>query len=166
MPNLKFKRESLGGYSLIETLIYIFILVIIIMAVIGLVIAMIRAIDTFRVEREINHGAQVALERIVREIRSADSIDLAGSVFNTNPGQLKLVKVGTNYNFSVSNNSLILVENSGSAISLLPTEVIVPSLIFRHIIGSASDSVRIELTLSHNADQNREEIFYTTASLR
>src|SRR3989344_4335098 len=112
MPNLKFKRESPGGYSLIETLIYIFILVIIIMAVIGLVIAMIRAIDTFRVEREINHGAQVALERIVREIRSADSIDLAGSVFNTNPGQLKLVKVGTNYNFSVSNNSLILVENS------------------------------------------------------
>jgi len=104
------------------------------------------------------------MERMIREIRSAESIDPA-SIFGSHPGYLKLNTLDdlgnpTSIEFFLNGTSLMAKEGTSQPESLTASSTDVSNLVFRQISVSAdSKAVRIELEIS-------SEKFYDTAILR
>ena len=90
------------GYTLLETVIYVSMLATIAVLVLGSILTVYRAYGKTKIERKIATNGEVAMERMVREIRSATSTK-ATSVFKTHPGTLAL---STGETFSLSGGIL------------------------------------------------------------
>jgi prepilin-type N-terminal cleavage/methylation domain-containing protein len=78
------------GFTLIETLVYVAILAILSSVIIVLTTSMLRTFSNLETYEDIAHSSTVALERITREIRKAESVELDGSILTTHPGTLIL----------------------------------------------------------------------------
>lgn len=164
--------KNSAGFTLIEMIMYIAILAIVSVLVINVLFVMIRAFTDIRVARDINNVAVVALDRIVREIRTANSVDVANSIFSSTPGKLVL-----NTKDSLGNNTsldffvdggIIKVIGTGTGSSPLHTpSVVVNSLIYNLISGSNSSAIRIELVLvGKRGNVEKTSKFYSTVVLR
>ena len=114
---------------------------------------------------------ELALERMVREVRQATSITSGGSTFGSNPGALALSgndSGGTAHtvSFGVSNGALQITDN-GTTTNLTASDVTVSNLIFRQITTSAGTSaVKIECTLTTTKGTIMSSKFYSTVLLR
>jgi prepilin-type N-terminal cleavage/methylation domain-containing protein len=160
------------GFSLMEMLIYIAILVLIMVVVINILFNIISSQKKFKTAKNVENSAAYTLERINREIRDAQSIDTLGSVFGSNPGSLKLIGTDVNGNsktveFFVSSSTVHIKENGIDLGRLSQTEGRVTNLIFNRITNTHSDSVRTRLTVESGTSTNyRSENFYSTTILR
>ena len=109
---MKNKKDT--GFSLIETIIYTAILAVTTIFVVSSLLKTVSAFNSFRVSKKINASAIGALEKMTREIKSADQADKINSVFDTNPGKLIINKTDPNTSaptiieFSVSNSRLTI----------------------------------------------------------
>lgn len=166
-----FKKNR--GISLIETILYAAIISIVSVFVIGSVLVMMRTFNNIQLARNINISARISMERMIREIRLADSID-GTSVFDFNPGRLKLNTIDSGDNpatveFFLDGSNLMIKEGSGQPENLTGSGVKTSSLIFRQISASTtSKAVRIELEIWDSLPQGyqKTEKFYDTAILR
>src|SRR3989338_4246287 len=107
------------GFSLIEALVYVAIVVMLTVVVINTALFMTTVSGKARLKRNILGEAGIAVERIVREIRLAESIATAESVFNVHPGVLKLNTVissdddtSITREFFISSSTLMMKEGS------------------------------------------------------
>ncbi len=157
----RFKR----GFTLVETVVYLFILALISTVVITLLVNMLQAFYRFRAMERVAHSAEVALGRFSREVRRAISINsLGGSTLtlNTTDGSGN----PTTITFSTANNVLMITEGAGAAATSTDVNVAVSSLIFRNI-SAMPPAVRMELGLTDGGMlQGRTFKFYDTAVLR
>lgn len=164
--------ERVKGFSLVETLLYTAVLSLVLLVVAETTIAVIRSTRTLRVAWRIERDAGFALERMVREIRDAESVNLGQSVLGAHPGALALNTTNTSGEaravlFSLTNGALYLTEDGVVVGPLSSEEVTVSNLIFRHILTGHSEGVKIELALSSGSGGAlRTENFYATAVLR
>ena len=116
-------------------------------------------------------AAVVSLERMIREIRLANTIASA-SVFNAHPGHLILTTIDQNgdpatIEFYLSNDTLMIKEGVAMAASSTPASIRADNLVFRQINTSHSKAVRVELTLTdYRSHTPRSEKFYALAVLR
>ena len=69
------------GYTLLETVVYVSILAVIVVLSLGSILSVYQAYGKIKVERKLAQNADVALERMVREIRAATTTDAGVSVF-------------------------------------------------------------------------------------
>lgn len=162
-----------GGLSLLESVIYTAILAIVLVVTINSAILTARAFSEARVRRAVTEQGVAAVDRIVREIRLAHSVDTSASTLGAHPGVLVLKTVAsasddteTTKQFSLSDSALVLTE-SGEAIPIT-SGMEVSNLVFRHIQNSnISEAVRIELTIAGSRSGSEAEEDYTaTAVLR
>lgn len=159
------------GFSLVETLIYIGLLVLIVSVTVYAIFGMVRAQRNMKSSVLIQESATAAFDRLVREIRDADGVD-ASSTLGTNPGVLKLNTTDSSGNgrtleFSVSSGQLTLKEDSTVLGPLTVNGVTVTNLVFYHVDTSASDMIRASMTLSAGTSTSlKTETFYTSAILR
>src|SRR3989338_8641633 len=84
-----YKPQASHGYTLVEAIIYVAILAGLAVVFISLLFTMTRSYAQFRLERDIASSASLGLGRLVREARSAASVDPA-SVLGSHPGRLRL----------------------------------------------------------------------------
>ncbi|OGZ35133.1 MAG: hypothetical protein A3A94_00625 [Candidatus Portnoybacteria bacterium RIFCSPLOWO2_01_FULL_43_11] len=162
------------GFTLLETIIYAVIFALISILVINMILMMTKSFSAFRVTRNINNSSEVAMERLVREIRWADDINAAESVFDSHPGKLVLntidpvTDLATTIEFFVSNGALMVREGISDAQPLISSKTEVTNFVFRQIIGSSvSKAVKVELELqSGQGDFQKKEKFYNSAILR
>lgn len=160
------------GYSLIEMVIYIAILVFIMVVVINILFNIVSSQKKFKSARSVENSASYTLERINREVRDAVSIDVANSIFGTNPGSLKLTGVDANGNsrtveFFVSSSTVHIKENGVDLGRLTQADAQVTNLVFTRITNTHSDSVRTVMTVASGTTTNyRAENFYATTILR
>ena len=160
-----------NGFTLIETIFYGAIITLISLFIIGSALMLVRVFGDIRLRSDINVSVRTALERIVREIRSAESIG-AESVFDFHPGRLKLNIVDADDNpgtveFFVEGDNLVIRENAFSPEKLTSANVRVISLVFRQISTPVSKAVRVELEISGlSFREQKTEKFYDTAILR
>ncbi len=84
LTSIPYSRRS-GGFSLIETIVYIALFVLISTVLVGTLFGLLRAYTDLRVNDDLLDSAHVSMERMMREIRDAASIDPA-SVFASDPG--------------------------------------------------------------------------------
>lgn len=141
------------GYTLIELLAYIAVLAFFSAVLVSGTIVLIQSFARVRAVRNLSDAGGLALERMVREIRQAQSVDDAGSIFNQTPGRLKLnttTAAGdpTTVEFAVGGDDLTLKLDDGAAVELLSGQAAVSSLIFRKLATSTALAVKIEASFT------------------
>lgn len=157
---------------MIELVIYVGILLTMAVAAVSSLIAIGRTYNTIQSAQRIDANAQIVLDRMGYEIRSASSVDIAQSTLGSSPGILQLNTTddsGTamTIQFFVSNQALRIKENGVDLGPLTASSVRVTSLIFRRITTTNSQAVKTELTLeSGTGPSYRTKTFYTTTVLR
>lgn len=155
-----------------ETVFYVAILSLCLMAVTETLIITVRSYGVLRAAQIIETDAAVALERMTREIRDAKSVSLSGSVLGSHPGVLflnstTLAGAPRTVEFLLENGKLSLKENGVSQGALTGERSAVAYLVFRRIVTARSEGVKVELTLqSGTGVASSTEKFYATAVLR
>src|SRR3989344_244147 len=163
---MKHLTKTTEGMTLLEALIYIGLLVLLLTAIVGLFVSMMRSYGTLLVARHINESATLSVERIVRDIRAASSVG-AGSILSTNPGQLTLIAGATTTVFSLVGDSLHVSGNGVDIGALTLPDVSIDSLIFEKITSDPILGVRIQLTLTATSSSGtKTEAFEDFAVLR
>lgn len=157
----------MAGFSLIEVLVYLAVTVLISFASVQTYLSLDIVLVRNATERAVNHSAMVALERIGRDIKSADSVNTGASTFGTSPGELTVVSGATTTNFSVVGSALILTLNGTVVGPLTSSGVVVQNFTVNRYVGTTTDLIRIGLTLSGNSKAaSTTRTYYTSAVLR
>ncbi|MDD4989392.1 MAG: hypothetical protein PHV42_03115 [Candidatus Pacebacteria bacterium] len=160
------------GATLVETLVYLFILVLLLMVVVDALLSFSHSFGLLQSGRDIENSAIDSFERITREIRDAKSVDISQSTFGTSPGQLLLNTTDASGNaetiqFFLSGQTLHVKENGTDSGALTRSSVRVTSLIFQHISTSTAEAVKISMTLESGSGASYKSAnFYDSATLR
>lgn len=160
------------GFSLIEMIIYVAILSVLTIVTVNATFETVRVFAEFRVSKNLNSSAVSFLERITREIRAANDIDLAQSTLGVNPGRLTLLikdagGANTTVEFYVENGKLKIKEGGVATGSLTSSSVVVNNFTVRSLLNPNSSAIKIELDLTATRggiSKNRH--FYSTIALR
>lgn len=163
-----FLQKNSRGFSLVETIIYLGLLVLVMVGIVNLLLLMSRTARYLETAQHVQTSATVALDRMVRDIRNAQSVDVAQSTLGTNPGVLTLntttvAGVAQTLQFYVLNGAVRVKQDGVDLGPLTLSDVTVSSLVFNHITTSVSRGVKVSLSLSSGA---QSASFYSTAVLR
>lgn len=125
------------GFTLVEAIIYTALFVAVSVVVVNLAINTGNAFTRARVSRAVHEEGTAALERMVREIRLAETVNGAASVMDANPGTLVLNTVVSptdptpiTRRFYLAGTMLMMQEGSASAVPL-SAGARVTNLVFR-----------------------------------
>lgn len=151
-----------GGYTLIEALVYIAVLVIIFVVISSALVSIIGIYREFDARRDLQSSAIFSFERLTREIRDSDGVSTTGSVFDSSPGVLALSKGSDVLEFKLSGSELHIYVN-GVDQGPLVSDSTVDSLIFKHSSNDNSELVRIEMTITSGSITKD---FYTSVITR
>lgn len=159
----KYKR----AFSLVEVLIYVAVTTMISLAGVLTYLSLDSALVRHATERGVNHAAQVALERISRELHSASTVDSLSSVLGVSPSVLVLDAGATTTIFSVTGSTLMLTQNGVVLGPLTGNDVIVQDFTVHRYVGTSTEMVRVSLTLSAETKAaSTTRTYYTSAVLR
>ncbi|KKU25887.1 MAG: hypothetical protein UX39_C0016G0008 [Candidatus Magasanikbacteria bacterium GW2011_GWA2_46_17] len=169
----KFKNQKFTtGFSLVEMIIYVGLLAIILVAMMNMLFGMSRAYGYLKFSRHIQSSAVTALDRMVRDIRNAQSVNTAESTLGTSPGVLTIntttaTSSSQKLQFYILNGTLRVKRDGGDLGPLTLSDVSVSNLVFRQINTGISQAVKIEMTLSAGTGPTARSVnFYNTAVLR
>lgn len=157
---------------MIETIVYLVILAILTTMVISLLLSMTKSFYRFQANRRLAHTTEVLLSRLEQEIRQADNVDVINSVLGSHPGKLVLNTTdgsggATTVEFILNAGAVLIREGSSAYATTTDANVDVSQLIFRSVGTSASEAIRVELTLDDQGSADLLPVnFYTTAVLR
>ncbi len=169
----RWRASTSGGYSLVETIVYMALFVILSTVLVGTLFSMTKTYKDARATNEIVDSSSLSLERMTREIRNATDIDMTTSSFGSNPGTLKLDTTADDgtpktIQFDVTGDGALELTDStdGTPTDLTGSEVQVTNLVFRTITTAHSQAVRIEITLASLRIPTKTATFTDTAVLR
>jgi Tfp pilus assembly protein PilW len=160
------------GFTLVELLVYMTVLVLMLVAVVGAVTGFARFYKRIAAGQSIARSGSYAMERMTREIRNAQTIDQTGSALGAHPGRLTVVTpvstgVTRSSEFSIVGNELRLSQDGVVTGTLTTPGTVVENLVFYRIATTTSEAVRIILTLSKTTGTTTVSAsFYDTAVLR
>jgi type II secretory pathway pseudopilin PulG len=159
--------KCIHGFTLIETLVYMAVLVIVVGALVTTFLSFNTVLVRNATERVLTKEAQASFEYIVQAIRQSDSVNTGMSTFNTSPGTLALTEGATSTRFYVASGVLMFEQNGVAVGPLTSDAATLESLVFNHQTGSTSELVRVEMTLSsHNTSASTTRTFNSGAVLR
>lgn len=161
-------RNCKKGMTLVEVVVYIGITVVLLVAVVSVILFVTRSLADLQASRDVRNSAITALERMGREIRSAESIGGA-TVFDQPDGQLELSTGGTPETilFTLSDGVVQLSEDGIYVGDLTLPTVTVTDMTLRHITTTASEGIRVEITFeSVGGEHGTAATFYTTGIVR
>lgn len=159
------------GFTLVEILVYIAILAILSVAVVNTLLLVSASLAEIRVTRTLNATAALAMERMIRQIRDAKSVNIGASTFDLSPGVLSFTgseSPALTHRLALAGSTLELESGSNPAVALTPPGVLVTNLVFRLITASTtSQAVKVELSLAASTGRaTTTQNFYGTAVLR
>lgn len=167
---LKFKvGNNKSGFSLTEMLIYIALLILITVSALSLLLTLRSLLDEYRADQRVTESAQVILERVLYDIRSADAIDTTdpSSVLVNTPGHLVITRGATVTEFYISGGRLMLAVNSVELGPLTKEGVVVDELRFFTYDNSVTEAIKVMFTLTATVGEaNSTASFNGSAVLR
>ena len=172
MDKSPFNKNSAKGFSFMEMVIYVTILVFIVVVLISTMLVISKTYKKVSVGRTIETSAVLALDRTTREIKNSNSIDATGSVFDSNPGSITLsglTATGSPRTVKIyaENNILKIMENGTYRGQLTASNTSVTNFVLKKIDHDSSDAVKIEMTIqSGTGEYQKSENFYATAILK
>lgn len=166
-------KYSSKGLTFIEIIIYVAVLAVLSVLVVNIILVLTESFGRFKAANRLISSAEAALERIIREIRLANDLDISESIFNVSPGRLvlktvdPLTEITVQKEFFLATTALMLQEDLLTPQPLTSSKVEATNLIFRLIETPPSKAIKIELELQSGAGRlKKTEKFYTTAILR
>ncbi|MDO8577313.1 MAG: prepilin-type N-terminal cleavage/methylation domain-containing protein [Candidatus Wildermuthbacteria bacterium] len=159
------------GFTLVEILVYLALLVLVIGAVLSFLLFVADSQVALVSRRSVTLEGSGALEFMAKEIREARSIYTPTSVLDLHPGQLSLEtkkampegEQETFVDFFLCEERLCMKRESQTPIALTSPSVKVVNLVFRQVLSGSIPSLRVELGLSSNENQTN---FSQAVSLR
>ncbi|MCH7604693.1 type II secretion system protein [Patescibacteria group bacterium] len=156
------KRKEKNGFTLIEILIYLVVLVIIMVTVSSFLLWMVRTTTKIQVVRDTVSNARHAMNVMTREIREADSLYTPTSTST----QLSLEtrrntpfgETTTYIDFFLCGSALCLKRESASPISLTTDNVEVADIEFVQVTTSSVPSVQIRLQIDYKNPGNKVDL--------
>jgi len=170
----------LNGFTLIEMVVYVGVVVIIVSSI------MIFGISTIRTGTKIKYNADIldsgrrAMEMMNYEIKKSKSVYGSTSVFAINPGQLSLEQVSTStpgetngfVDFFQCGDSLCLHRDGADPIRMIGDQIRLTNLVFKQLSNSTSSppsiqiKVRLEIGTSSSAFATSSIDLSSAANLR
>lgn len=162
------------GAGLLELIIYVALLAALIIGALDLMINASTVIAKARLQRTINTEGELAMQRIIREIRGAYDVDASNSSFDTHPGTLRLrTYAGASGSATTTADiriisGLLHLTKATTSVDLITPNVSVSNLIFRNLNPTTTPkAVKIEMTLTGTSSRfTVTSPFYGTAILR
>ncbi|OGH58713.1 MAG: hypothetical protein A2725_03385 [Candidatus Magasanikbacteria bacterium RIFCSPHIGHO2_01_FULL_33_34] len=175
-----FLKKNKKGFTLIEMMMYIFIMLLITTMVASFLPQLVRNNLNIQARGEVLGNTRSALEVIAQEIRHASNIYTPTSIFDSSPGQLSLestnnVPVGetiTFIDFFVDGDRLYMKREGVVSEIIVSQKTKIDDLTFTHINSAGSyQAVRVSITASYDSPsteiQEKSSVtLTTTASLR
>lgn len=149
-------QRNSKGFTLIETLIYIAIIGIVVSSFISFSISISDSRGKTYVVQEVQANTRVALDMIRRRIRAAQDVNIANSIFDTDPGFLSLAMASSTLNpttisLDEDNGTLVIKEGSYATSSITSDRVKVVNLVFTDLTYFTSrENIRIEISVEYN----------------
>lgn len=164
---IKEQIKNNKGFSLIETLFYMSIFVVLSIVVINSLIVMVKSFSETSAQADFVQSANI-LERMSREIRQATSVASLASPYNDltlnstdSSGVAKTVE------FKLLSNNLQLKENGTLTGNLNAPNIHVTSLTFTQITTAKGKAIRIQMSVQDTKDRSSRTVsFYDTIELR
>ena len=166
------KTQNSNGFTLVEMLVTVAIATVLSIIITSLLAVYTKSYAVFKSANRINTATIVAGERITREIKLAQSVNMGQSMFGTHPGRLTLTTtLGTTtpstIEFYIEGETLKLRRDGVDVGALTGGDVTVERLIFSHAQNGSSEIVSIEMNISTaQGTTTRTESFFTSAMLR
>lgn len=163
------------AFTLLETLVYISVLIIISSALVGFLIWALNVNAKIRAQSEVTNNAERALHILNYEIRHSQAVYIPNCSFGTDNGQLSLVtdqnlpidENMTYHDIYLSNGIVYLKKESQDALALTNDQTTVEKLRFSLV---DADSVEISLQLKYNLTNKPQwqnsQTWQTIVSLR
>lgn len=141
-------KQLQKGFTLVEILIYTAIFTLLLFVVVQTLVSFVETQGELRSLRRVENSAVVFLDRISREIREAESVNVSGSTLGTHPGKLSITKDSYTYLFEISNGVMNLSINSVDQGPLTESEASIDSFIVNQFSNGSEEIVQMRLTLS------------------
>lgn len=171
----KFPKKNFAshkGFTLIEVIIYVSILALLLSSVTYGVTMLLKTYKNVKEVRRVENSSISAMDRMVREIRNATSINVGSSSLNNTNGVLALDTTdidgdAATVRFYLRNSRVYVEENGVELGPLTQAQTRASSLTFSSIATSTAASVKIELTImGSTSTPNLSKNFYSTTVLR
>jgi len=169
-------QASSGGFTLVETLIYIGIIGAAVATFVTFSFSISSSRNKTYVVQEVQANMRVALDTIAREVRSSRGVNISSSTFDVDFGVLSLAKNAPEHNptildLSADGRILRLKKGNGEPVAITSDEVTVSKLRFTDVSGSGQrENIRVALTLEWaNSDDvifRFDQSVTTTVSVR
>ena len=164
---LRARKPTASGLSLIETMIYIAILLAVLLLFVNMILPISESYINIRMIRKLDSAAISSMDRMTREIRDASSINIA-SILGVDQSRLVVDNPdATQVIFSMVDNQIHIVNDGVDSGSLLPPGITTPIFNIRRVLTGHSVGVRIEMILE-GSERNipRYQKYYSTVTLR
>ncbi len=162
------------AFTLIETIVYISIVGVIIVAASTLAINVFQSYEKNSNYQNIQNNSRFILNRITDEIESAEAINLADSIFDQDNGKLSLQTNSAQTNptiFQIESGILTIKQGTAESIPLTNTDITISQLNFQNLSApKTSGTIKITITLNYlnlgnRADQNASLTLTSSANL-
>ena len=138
-----------AGFTVIETLVYLFIFIVVSIAGTVFMISLNGLIDEYRIETALYRSGSSATEQILLAVRQADSVDLINTVsLSSTTGAIALQSTGTSTEIRKVGDELTLEINSTEYGNIVDAEVVVDEFTVFHYPLTIGEFVRFELVLT------------------
>lgn len=158
-----------AGFTLIETLVYIGILIIIVTVIFSFLIWSVRSATKVKIIKETSDSARRAMEVMIYETKEARAVYVPTSTST----QLSLKTLHylpggediTYIDFYICGTQLCLKKESQNPIALTSDNVEVSNLVFNRVVTGQVPSVQIELRIDYKNPSGRPE-YQTSIDLK
>ena len=164
-------KKIIGGYSLVEMIIYVSILSIISLLAINTILSFGPSYHALLAYRSAENSGIVSIERMSRDIRSANSVNTGNSTLGTSPGVLTLVStsngISTTTKFYLQNNILKVDVNGAYSGPLSLSNTSVTNLVFNLLTSTEGNAVKVDMTVqSTSSPATKTKTFHSTIILK
>lgn len=151
---LNFSKRKIRGFTLIELLLYAAGLVFLLVVITYLILQMHNLYRTLTLSSRADRVGITVVDRIVKDIRSGQFINLADSSLGVATGTLNLTtQVGNSdvvKEYAYDNGRISYQEDGGSIYYLSPDDISVSKFEFNQIVTPVSQAIRFELEINYN----------------
>lgn len=163
---INFKKMN-KGFSLVEMIIYVALLVLVVAALVNVVFSFTGSYSELTALRTAENTAVFSMERMVRDIHSATSYDPANSTLGTSPGVITLL-IGTSTTKFYTVSGQLRVDVDGVYIGpLSPSSAQISNLVFYATTTAQSQAIKIDMTITGiSGHSQRSQTYHTVAVLK
>ena len=149
------------AFTLIELIIYIGISALVLVTLTNLTLNLIGVSVKIDTATDVLYSSRIIIQRFMQEIRMADDVDIASSVFGTNPGKLVLQKSGGGtitfdvYQKTPSVRTIRRQEDAATAVDLTSDRVDVSNFVLNNRTrGTEAKNIQYEFTITASNPAN------------